>query len=148
MAAGSETDVRCACGHTFKVWIWQSANVTQKPDLKKTILEGNMNVVRCPSCGARFHVEIPFLYHDMKRKEWIWVYPVGFGADAGHVNDEVEAMWEKITAAMPPALRETIERNYKTMLVFGMDALVHYLKHEPAKEGGSRASGNQSTLDQ
>jgi hypothetical protein len=87
-----------------------------------------MNVVRCPSCGVMFHVEMPFLYHDMIRREWIWVYPLSYCTDAGMVDDNLEEMWEKIGSTMPADVRRAIEATYKTMIVFGMDALVSYLK--------------------
>jgi hypothetical protein len=133
---GSETDVICACGHSFKAWIWQSANVTRSPELKRTILEGNMNVVTCPSCGARFHVEARFLYHDMARHEWIWVYPLSHAGDSAAVGAEVEEMWRQLGETMPPDLRKTLEGSYRTMVIFGMDALVEHLKaQEPGRPG-------------
>ncbi|HVP58861.1 MAG TPA: CpXC domain-containing protein [bacterium] len=130
---GSETDVTCACGHTFKAWIWQSANVTRTPELRQAILEGNMNVVTCPSCGARFHVEVRFLYHDMKRQEWIWVYPLSYAGDAAAASAEVDAMWRQVGETMPPGIRKNIEGTYKTMVVFGMDALVSHLRSQEGK---------------
>jgi len=141
---GSETDVICACGHTFTAWIWQSANVTRTPELKQAILQGNMNVVTCPSCGARFHVEVRFLYHDMTRQEWIWVYPLSYAGDAATASAEVDAMWLEVCETMPLGMRKTLEGNYKSMVVFGMDALVGYLKSQEApsrSEPGSQPTG-------
>ena len=125
-------DVTCHCGCAFQEWIWQSANVTLKPELRRTILDGNMNLVKCPSCGARFHVEVPFFYNDMERHLWIWVYPACYSAEAAAVTAEVEAMWEKIRTTMPAKLRAGLETNYKTVVVFGMDALVSRLRAEEA----------------
>ena len=48
MSSASEMDVTCACGHTFKAELYQSANVTLNPDLRKYILTGEMNIVTCP----------------------------------------------------------------------------------------------------
>jgi hypothetical protein len=140
---GSETDVTCACGHTFTAWIWQSANVTRTPELKQTILEGSMNVVTCPSCSARFHVEVRFLYHDMTRQEWIWVYPLSYAGDAAGASAEVDAMWRQVGETMPQGVRDTIEGSYKTMVVFGMDALVGYLKSQQSP--GRSEPGNEPT---
>jgi hypothetical protein len=140
VSRGSETDIKCACGSTFKAWVWQSANVTLMPELRQAILAGTMNVVTCPSCGDRFYVEVPFLYNDIARREWIWVYPAGYSAQAGDVAAEVEAMWERIGSTMPPEVRQTIETSYKTMVLFGMDALVrHLLSQDP----GGRAEAEQ-----
>lgn len=137
MSTGGNMEITCGCGHVFEAWIWQSANVTAAPELRQTILKGDMNVVKCPSCGARFHVEIPFLYNDVKRQEWIWVYPAEHAGSPEDARAEVEEMWERISADMPPRIRQAIETNYKTVLLFGMDALVAYLKAQkeprPAK---------------
>jgi hypothetical protein len=135
MSAGSNMDVTCACGHTFAAWVWQSANVTLEPELRKLVLDGKMNVVKCPSCGAVFHVETPFLYHDMIRREWIWVYPLSYGSDAGMVDDDLDAMWDKIGSTMPADVRQALETTYKTMIVFGMDALVNHLKQSEKGPG-------------
>jgi hypothetical protein len=149
---GSQTDVTCACGHTFAAWIWQSANVTRTPELKQAILEGNMNVVTCPECGARFHVEARFLYHDMTHQEWIWVYPLSYAGDAAAASAEVDAMWRRVGETMPQGMRETIEGSYKTMVVFGMDALVGYLKSQeslsrsgPGSEPAGGVGGSPSS---
>ena len=133
MSAGSDMDITCACGHSFKAWVWQSANITASPDLRKSVLDGTMNLVRCPACGARFHVEVPFLYHDMEQGEWIWVYPASSAADVAHIESEVTAMWERISATMPAKVRNAIMGSYKTMILFGMDALVGYLKSKQAQ---------------
>jgi hypothetical protein len=131
--------ITCGCGHAFGAWIWQSANVAAAPELRETILRGEMNVVKCPSCGARFHVEIPFLYNDVKRAEWIWVYPAAHGENPEAARAQVEEMWERISAEMPSGIKRAIETNYKTMLLFGMDALVAYLKSEDASRDADRS---------
>lgn len=139
MSSGDHTDITCACGEAFKAWIWQSANVGRRPGLREEILRGTMNVVTCPACGARFHVEVPFLYHDPEGREWIWVYPARYEAEAARVAEEVEAMWDRIAGAMPPELRQAIETTYKTRLLFGMDALVAHLRG-PAGARGCEAA--------
>ena len=140
MSTGSNMEITCGCGHAFKAWIWQSANVTAAPKLRETILKGDMNVVKCPSCGARFHVEIPFLYNDIKRQEWIWVYPAEYGSNPEDARAEIEEMWERISANMPPKIRQAVETNYKTVLLFGMDALVAYLKTQQEPPSARRSS--------
>lgn len=121
-------DVTCACGHDFKAELYQSANVTINPDLLKCILTGDMNVVTCPSCGARFHVELPFLYHDMARGEMIWVYPASHAADRAEADEEVRKKWEELKRSMPPEVRQTLDERYGGVkIVFGMDALVEHI---------------------
>lgn len=121
-------DVTCACGHTFKAELYQSANVTLNPDLLKRILSGEMNVVACPSCGCRFHVEVPFLYHDMAGGEMIWVYPLRGSVDEAAAQEEVRKKWEELKKTMPGEVRHTLDERYAGVkIVFGMDALVEHI---------------------
>lgn len=140
MSSADRTNVNCACGEVFETTIWQSANVKVTPRLRDDIINGTMNVVTCPACGARFHVEAPFLYHDPENHEWIWIYPVRYEVDAGRIAAEVEGMWDTIAGMMPPDVRQTLEAAYKMRLLFGMDALVAHLKAQDqarADRGGA-----------
>jgi hypothetical protein len=140
MSSGGEMDVACACGHHFKAWLWQSANVTTTPELRASILNGEMNMVRCPSCGSKFHVEVPFLYHDMTAREWIWVYPLSYEQESASVHAKVDEMWEQVTRSMPSDLRQNLEREYRVSVIFGMDALVDHLR---TQERGSPGDSNR-----
>jgi hypothetical protein len=134
VSTGGEMEIACTCGHQFKAWLWQSANVTTSPELLQSIVNGEMNVVKCPSCGGRFHVEVPFLYHDMRNKEWIWVYPLIFEKQQSSVFEKVDEMWVELRDSMPPDVRQTFEEEYQVKVFFGMDALVYYLN---SKLGGN-----------
>jgi hypothetical protein len=128
MSTGGKTDIKCGCGNTFEGWLWQSANVTASPELKQQVLRGEMNVVRCPSCGKRFHVEAPFLYHDIEAREWIWVYPRDYEQQTGKVHARVREMWEEVKSKVPSDVRRIFEDEYRVIVLFGMDALVFYLR--------------------
>ncbi len=140
MSTRSEIDVKCQCGETFKATVWQSVNATASPDLRKMILDGNMNMVTCPGCGTRFHVEIPFLYHDLEAKEWIWVYPVSYEKQSFDVYRKVHQMWEEIKQSMPLEIRKRFAQEYKVTVLFGMDALVYYLQ---SKEKEQQKDGSE-----
>ena len=128
MSTGGKTSITCQCGRVFEDWIWQSANVTASPELKQQVLDGAMNVVECPACGTRFHVEVPFLYHDLDAREYIWVYPRSYEQQSAEVHASVEGMWEKVKAKVSPEMRTVFEDEYRVIVVFGMDALVLYLR--------------------
>ena len=128
MSTGGKTEITCTCGHTFEGWLWQSANVTASPELRKKVLDGEMNMVRCPACERRFHVEVPFLYHDIEAREWIWVYPRDFEQQTGEVHARVDEMWEEVKSKVPPDVRDIFENEYRVIVLFGMDALVLYIK--------------------
>jgi hypothetical protein len=126
MSMGGEMDVACECGHHFSAWLWQSANVTTSPELRATILNGEMNMV---------HVELPFLYHDMAGKEWIWVYPLSHEKESGSIHARVGEMWDQLTRSMPSEIRENLENEYRVFVFFGMDALVNHLQSQESREG-------------
>jgi hypothetical protein len=138
VSTGCEMDIACACGHQFKAWLWQSANVTTSPELLQSIVNGEINVIKCPSCGGRFHVEVPFLYHDMREKEWIWVYPLSHEKERSTIFEKVDEMWAELRDSMPPDVRQTFEEEYQVKVFFGMDALVYYLS---SKLGGNGEKG-------
>ncbi|MGQ9602887.1 MAG: CpXC domain-containing protein [bacterium] len=142
MSTKSEVDVKCQCGQTFKATVWQSVNATASPNLCQMILDGAMNMVTCPSCGMRFHVEIPFLYHDLEGREWIWVYPVEYQKESFQLYSKVHKMWEEIKQSMPPNIRRRFEKEYKVTILFGMDALVYYLKSKVAGQPRSDKQGD------
>ncbi len=128
MSTRSRINVTCECGQSFEAEVWQSVNATASPELKDEILKGAMNVVTCPTCGRRFHIEIPFLYHDLDGREWIWVYPLSYEKEGFSVYQKVHEMWENLKRSVPPGVRERFEKEYKVTVLFGMDALVHYLQ--------------------
>jgi hypothetical protein len=136
MSTGGKTSITCECGQVFEGWIWQSANVTASPELKQQVLDGVMNVVECPACGARFHVEVPFLYHDLDAREYIWVYPRSYEQQSSEVHASVQGMWDKVKAKVPPDVRTVFEDEYRVVVVFGMDALVLYLRGRMLHDGG------------
>jgi hypothetical protein len=136
MSTGGKSEITCPCGHTFKAWIWQSVNVGASPELKASILEGTMNVVECPECGNRFHVETPFLYHDLDAREYVWVYPLASEEEAGRIRSRVAEMWEDVKERMPDNLRGIVERDYRVSVLFGMDALVAHLRQGSERRDG------------
>jgi len=136
MSTGGNVDITCECGHQFEGWLWQSANVTASPDLRGKILAGQLNLVTCPSCERRFYVEIPFLYHDMAAREWIWVYPLSEEQQGGAIRTKVEDMWESLKSRLPEDARQVFEEEYRVLVLFGMDALVYFLQGKKMQESG------------
>ena len=63
------------CQHQFSTELWGSINVTLDPQLKERLLAGEINVVQCPSCQTSSYVAIPFIYHDMEKRLFIYAMP-------------------------------------------------------------------------
>lgn len=48
-------------------------------------------------------------------------------------------MWEEIKRSLPTDVRKRFENEYKVTILFGMDALVYYLK---SKEANPQSAGD------
>jgi hypothetical protein len=69
----------------------------------------------------------------MQGKEWIWVYPLSYDKQSDEVHAKIGAMWRDLVRGMPPGVKEVYEKEYRVLVLFGMDALVCYLR---SKLGG------------
>ena len=61
------------CNTKQKFTIWQSINVTLDPDLKKSLLSGDLTTLNCKRCGNKTGVDYDFLYHDMDKSLAVWL---------------------------------------------------------------------------
>jgi hypothetical protein len=61
------------CGNKHAAQVVSIIDVEQDPQLKAMLLQGALNTVTCPVCGAPGRVSAPLLYHD-PRKELLMVY--------------------------------------------------------------------------
>lgn len=73
----STISVTCDCGETFTSVIYHAVNVTLEPELLYLLLAESLNVAVCPNCGRRAMSATPFVYHDMARGLFAYVYPNG-----------------------------------------------------------------------
>ncbi|SRR5579875_1646690 len=69
--------ITCACGETFSSLVYHAVNVTLEPELLYQLLADTLNVAVCPNCGRRARSAIPFVYHDMARGLFAYVFPNG-----------------------------------------------------------------------
>ncbi len=52
MCKSSQKQIRCPkCSNTVDMTVWESINLSERPDLKKELLAGKINMFRCPQCG-------------------------------------------------------------------------------------------------
>lgn len=73
----SAVTITCACGETFSSLVYHAVNVTIEPELLYHLLADTLNVAICPNCGRRARSAIPFVYHDMARGLFAYVFPNG-----------------------------------------------------------------------
>ncbi|HLY29842.1 MAG TPA: CpXC domain-containing protein, partial [Ktedonobacterales bacterium] len=78
----STVTITCECGETFTTIVYHAVNVTLEPELLYHLLADTLNVAVCPTCGRRARSAIPFVYHDMARGLFAYVFPNGELSDA------------------------------------------------------------------
>jgi len=63
------------CENKQEVTVWHSVNVSMHQDLKKRLLDMEINTYSCNKCGKKVFINTPLLYHDMEQKFCVQYYP-------------------------------------------------------------------------
>ena len=74
-ARSHDVTLTCPCGESFAATVYSAVNVTLEPRLLYRLLAGQLNVATCPNCGRQAEIAEPFVYHDMRRSLFAYVYP-------------------------------------------------------------------------
>ena len=101
MPRSSDITLACPCGTEFTATIYHSVNVTLEPRLLYRLLAGQLNVATCPNCGRQVQTAQPFVYHDMKRELFAYVYP-----HSDVPEEERDAVLERLRGAYVQAVGE------------------------------------------
>ena len=97
MSTNAKHNIKCGCKKEFEAVLWDSVNVTKDPDLKRVLLNGELNVVVCPSCGLLFYVDKFIIYHDEKKKYFFYVYTHDCEEDRASLEGRMKADYELLT---------------------------------------------------
>jgi hypothetical protein len=62
--------------HNHSAEVWLVVDRQERPDLVRLILDGELNVARCPHCGAEGGINHPLLFHDGERKQVLVAMPL------------------------------------------------------------------------
>ena len=91
-------EVECPnCGQTISVPTDEFVDVSETPEAKRAIIEGEFFLNECPECGDQVLVEYPMMYMDPEKKLNIYLGP-------DHDDDLLDQMNE---LELPP---EAIDR--------------------------------------
>jgi hypothetical protein len=94
-------EVTCPqCGTKYVAQVKSVVDVGQEPGLKSALLRGNLNTVRCPSCGAVGAIGTPLLYHDPQKELLLLFFPP-------QLNLNLEDR-ERLTGSLVNALMSTL----------------------------------------
>ncbi len=100
------TELTCpTCGRPFTAEVWLIIDKGERPDLVHTLLDGELNVMRCPHCGAEGGINHPLLYHDAERELLLCALPLTIqSADAA--RELVGELLQGLIAALPAEERK------------------------------------------
>ena len=96
-------DLQCpTCSRPFQAEVWLVIDRGERPDLVHRLMDGEINVARCPHCGAEGGVNHPLLFHDGEREELLCALPLSVrGPEAARelVGDLLHGLMEAIPAS-------------------------------------------------
>ena len=119
--------VECSCGNLVEMDIYNSVNVTVSPELKDKIINRKINNYECKNCGAKTELASHFLYVDLRKDHWLYVYP-----DAR--RSEKDNILAELNKELEPAKKMSESLNIPApIVVFGYDELFEFIKIEVIK---------------
>lgn len=126
MSLSKLEEIRCPCGEIFEAELWNAINIEENPDLKDSILAGEVNVVCCPACNQIFYAEHFILYHDPENELLAFVYPASFADKFSYWQENMDRDFQRAMEEFLPEERLI----YKPILLFGLDELVEIIRSE------------------
>src|SRR5262249_7918278 len=96
----------CPCGALYPARIYASVNVKSDGALAAELLEGKLNRLRCPACGAAAQADLPVAYHDPDAQLFALVLPEWARArDLEERAALLGRLAEDASASGPPSVR-------------------------------------------
>ena len=126
MSISNLEEITCPCGNVFEADLISAISVADNPELKESLISGEINLVSCPQCGEMFYAECFILYHDSENELIAFVYPLTFQNQAARCR---EKMLNEFRSALDN-FTEKQKINYAPLLIFGIEDLVLILKAE------------------
>lgn len=131
-------NVNCAhCGKKLIAEYYASVNVSLDADLKKEVVLEKLNRITCPHCHQEFVLSLnPFVYHDMNRRRYIFVYPKERSNEKEKIEREARDFEKNFSQTFEAAhgQKRASELKIATEIIFGMDTLAFEISqhdHDP-----------------
>jgi len=125
MSIFSTHTIQCpACATPMDFEIVLSISADRRPDLRDAILDGSFQRQPCPGCGTPFRVEPEFTYMDIKRRQYIGVWPTARRADWQACAEQSRAVFDEALGRSAPPEARSIGDELDVRVVFGWPALV------------------------
>lgn len=117
-------EVNCpSCGTSVTFQLVFSVNADRRPDLRDAILDGSFQEESCTACGFAFRVEPEFSYMDMKRGQFIAVWPADRVGNCNEYEVLSQAIFDQAYGGEAPPEAQDIGRMLTPRAVFGWTSL-------------------------
>jgi hypothetical protein len=134
MSIFRKVEVTCpSCDATVSLDLVHSVNADRRPDLRDAILDRSFQRQSCPSCGYEFRMEPQLSYMDMRRGQFLAVWPSQAVEDFETYEERSRSRYEQAYGADAPPEAQEIGQLLTPRVVFGWIALNEKLI---AQQGG------------
>ena len=113
-----------ACATPIHFELVLSVNVDRRPDYRDAILDGGFQREPCPSCATPFRVEPEFTYMDLKRGQYIGVWPRNKRGDWEACAARTRTLFDDTLGSRAPPEARSVGEGLAVRVVFGWAALV------------------------
>jgi hypothetical protein len=115
------------CGHIQNVDIWSALNISRNPELRHRLFKADINVFRCETCDHKALINVPLLYHDMRRQYCVQYYPKDFLDNEDFLSQFTQD--GKMDLSATPIAPEA-EAHYLTKphIVFSLNEMILYIE--------------------
>lgn len=115
--------VKCIYGHEVESEYFDSVNIDLDPKLKQKVFNRKINFFKCNKCGYEQELVTKFLYHDMKNKLMVWVFPE-YQKNEGKTLSDIPETIHKMGEAL----------GIEQYVIFGYDELLKLLEEYEKKQ--------------
>jgi hypothetical protein len=116
-----------ACGSPITADVWQVVDVAQQPDLKRSLLRGQLNVVTCPHCSNHTAVATPLAYHDPDQELLLILVPSQLDLSGEEQDKTIGQLTNMVMDSLPAEQRKGYLFQPKTF--FSMESMISEILH-------------------
>lgn len=122
-----KVQARCPNGcEPQHVEIWSFVDAGRDPALRETLIGGDLNLIRCESCGTIFYPEATVVYYDAEAKILAFVFPESHRSEEARWRKKMEEDYEQMRKILPEAKGVAVA----PQIYFGIDSLRQQLQGE------------------
>ena len=112
-----------ACQTPVEFELVHSVSADRRPDLRDAILDGTFQRQSCPACRTTFRVDPEFTYMDIRRGQYIGVWPVSRRAEWRACAEKTRAAFARTLGDGATAEAQSLGKGLTPRAVFGWPAL-------------------------